>query len=200
MIHLAEPNRREDMTVAEGTTPREDLIDRLGRDAYITTFIASNLLTDEIEQLCRADGISHAQYTALWVLCLSDAPDGLPMGALVDGLLHRKADATRLVNVLLDSGYVTREPSPGDRRVVLVKPTASGQRVFERLTGEIKALHRQQWSALDTEELRQLIALLNKALWSGQPAPADRTAGSASTTSARPRPLASRTARPSEAP
>ena len=35
-------------------------------------------------------------------------------------------------------------------------------------TGEIKALHRRQWAALDTDELRQLIGLLNKALWSGE--------------------------------
>jgi len=168
--------------MAKGKALREDPTDRLGRDAYITTFVASNRLTDDIEQLCRAEGISHAQYTALWVLCLSDAPDGLPMGALVDGLLHRKADATRLVNILLDGGYVTREPSPGDRRVVLVKPTRAGQRLFERLTGEIKALHREQWAALDTDELRQLIHLLNKALWSGKKAPTSASAGSALTT------------------
>lgn len=168
--------------MAKSKAQREDLIDRLGRDAYITTFVASNLLTDEIEQLCRAEGISHAQYTALWVLCLSDAPDGLPMGALVDGLLHRKADATRLVNILLDGGYVTREPSPGDRRVVLVKPTRAGQRLFERLTREIKALHHRQWAALNTDELRQLIHLLNKALWSGEPATTAVPAESALTT------------------
>jgi len=159
---------------------REDLIDRLGRDAFISTFVASNRFNDDIEQLCRAEGISHAQYTALWVLCLADAPDGLPMGALVDGLLHRKADATRLVNILLEGGYVTREPSPSDRRVVLVKPTLSGQKLFERLTGEIKALHRRQWAALDTNELRQLIYLLNKALWAGKHVPANLTTMSGS--------------------
>jgi DNA-binding MarR family transcriptional regulator len=168
MIHRVDGDQREDAITAEGSATREDLIDRLGRDAYITTFVASNVLTEQIEQLCRAEGISHAQYTALWVLCLSDTADGLPMGALVDGLLHRKADATRLVNILLDGGYVTRAPSPDDRRVVLVRPTPSGQRLFKRLTGEIKALHRRQWAALDTDELRQLIGLLNKALWSGE--------------------------------
>jgi DNA-binding MarR family transcriptional regulator len=181
MIHLADPDPREDVTMAGSSAQREDPIDRLGRAAYITTFVASNRLTDQIEHLCRAERISHAQYTALWVLCLSEEPDGLPMGALVDGLLHRKADATRLVNVLLDSGYVTREPSPGDRRVVLVKPTKTGRQLFERLTREIKSLHREQWAALDAEELRQLIGLLNKALWSGAPAPTDASASAPTT-------------------
>jgi len=168
--------------MASSKAQREDLIDRLGRAAYITTFVASNRLTDEVEQLCRAEGISHAQYTALWVLCLSEAPDGLPMGGLVDGLLHRKADATRLVNILVEGGYVTRAPTAGDRRVVLVKPTKAGQQLFERLTREIKALHRRQWAALDTDELRQLIGLLNKALWSGGPAPTAASADAAPTT------------------
>ena len=148
---------------------REELVDRLGRDAYITTFVASNRFTDEIDQLCSAAGISHAQYSALWVLCLAEAPDGLPMGALVDGLLHRKADATRLVDRLLAEGHVTRAPAPDDRRVVLVKPTKSGERLFKKLTAQIKALHRRQWAALNTNELRELTRLLNKALWAGDP-------------------------------
>ena len=149
---------------------REPEIDRLCRDAHISTVIAGNRFTDEVSRLCRAEGLSHPQYTALWVLCLADAPEGLPMGALVDGLLHRKADATRLVDRLLARGLVTRTTADDDRRRILVRPTAAGREVFERLTVEIKALHRRQWAALDTAELRQLITLLNKALWT----PVDR--------------------------
>lgn len=142
---------------------RETLQDRLGREAFISLFLASNQFDEQIEQLCRAEGISHPQYTVLWVLCLADAPGGLPMGALADGLLTRSADATRLVDRLLAAGHVIREPSPGDRRVVLVSPTEQGLRLFERLTAEIKALHRRQWRGLDGDEMRELIRLLNKA-------------------------------------
>lgn len=147
------------------TARREPEIDRLCRDAHISTVIAGNRFTDEVSRLCRAEGLSHPQYTALWVLCLADAPDGLPMGALVDGLLHRKADATRLVDRLLERGFVTRTTAPDDRRRILVSPTPAGQEVFERLTARIKALHRRQWAALDPDEIRQVVTLLNKALW-----------------------------------
>ncbi len=155
------------------TTDREELIDRLGRDAFITTFIVSNRFTEDLEQCCRAEGISHALYAALWVLCLAEAPDGLPMGALADGLLTRAADTTRLVDRLVKQRLVTRRPSNDDRRVVLVSATTRGRQLFERLTAEIKALHRRQWATLDTDELRQLIHLLNKALWAGEPATAN---------------------------
>jgi len=142
---------------------RETLQDRLGREAFISLFLASKQFDEQIEALCRAEGISHSQYTVLWVLCLADAPGGLPMGALADGLLTRSADATRLIDRLLAGGHVIRELSPGDRRVVLVSPTEQGLHLFERLTAEIKALHRRQWRALDKDELRDLIRLLNKA-------------------------------------
>ena len=111
-------------------------------------FLTSSEFTEQIEQTCRAEGISHPQYIVLWVLCLTDAPEGLPMGALADGLFTHASDATRLVDRLLKSGYVDRRPSPEDRRVVLVTPTKKGLQLFERLTTEIKALHRRQWSAL----------------------------------------------------
>src|SRR5664279_3367644 len=148
---------------------RETLEDRLGREAFISLFLASNQFDEQVEQVCRAEGISHPQYAVLWVLCLADAPGGLPMGALADGLLTRSADATRLVDRLLVAGHVTREPSPGDRRVVLVSPTEQGLRLFDRLTAEIRALHRRQWGLLDKDELRELIRLLNKARFSGKP-------------------------------
>jgi DNA-binding MarR family transcriptional regulator len=150
------------------TAEREELIDRLGRDAFITTFIASNRFTEDLEQCCRAEGISHALYAALWVLCLADAPDGLPMGTLADGLLTRAADTTRLVDRLVKRRLATRKSSRDDRRVVLVSATSQGRQLFERLTAEIKALHRRQWASLTNDEIREVTRLLNKALWTGE--------------------------------
>ena len=154
-----------------GNRVREALIDRLGREAFISLYVTANHFSGDIDLRCQAAGISHAQYTALWVLCLSDQTEagepGLPMGALVDGLLHRKADATRLVDRLVSQGLATRTVSAADRRVVLVSPTTKGIQIFESVPTEIKALHRQQWKALTNDELRTLTHLLNKALWSG---------------------------------
>jgi DNA-binding MarR family transcriptional regulator len=154
--------------------PREETRDRLGRDAFLTLFIASNRFTEDLEQRCRSEGISHALYAALWVLCLTDDRDGLPMGALADGLLTRAADATRLVDRLVKLRLATRTSSRSDRRVVLVSATSKGHQLFARLTDEIKALHREQWAALTDEELREVTGLLNRALWTEVPPRAGR--------------------------
>jgi len=160
--------------------PTEDRRDRLGREAFITLYVVGNHFTEQIDELCRSKGISHPQYSVLWVLCLSDEAEGVPMGSLADGLLNRAADATRLVDRLVAHGLVTRKPSPHDRRVVLVRATTRGRAVFEALAAQIKDLHREQWGSLTQGEVHELTRLLNKALWSQQ----STAAGDASTIAA----------------
>lgn len=159
-------------------TPPEDRRDRLGRDAFITLYVVGNRFEEQLDAVCREEGISHPQYAVLWVLCLSEEPSGVPMGSLADGLLHRAADATRLVDRLVAAGLVTRAPSTSDRRVVLVSPTSRGREVFEVATARIKALHREQFGALTQHEIVEVTRLLNKAFWSSAPSEDDAAASS----------------------
>ena len=146
---------------------REPEIDRIGRETFINLFLAAGRLTDEVEAVCKAQDLTMAHYTALWVVCLSDGDPqkGVPMGAIADGLFTRASDVTRLVDRLTKAGHLERFPSEHDRRVVLVKATQSGRDLFLRLTADIKSLHREQWSALSHSELHQLLALLAKVYW-----------------------------------
>jgi len=144
---------------------REPEIDRLGREAFINLFLASSRFTDQVEAICKAEAITMSHYTVLWVVCLSDAGDGVPMRSIADGLLTRASDATRLVDRLTKEGFTVRQNSEADRRVVLVRPTRKGRALFQRITRTVKTLHREQWSALSLAELRELRRLLVKALW-----------------------------------
>lgn len=149
--------------------PREPEIDRLGRETFINLFLASNRFTDEVESVCKAEGLTMSHYTVLWVVCLSEDPQGVPMRVVADGVLTRAADATRLVDRLTRDGYVERATSEEDRRVVLVRGTRSGRAVFRRITLAVKELHRSQWAPLTSAELRELRRLLVKSLWGEAP-------------------------------
>jgi len=144
---------------------REPEIDRIGREVFISLFLAAGRYTDEVEATCKAEGLTMSHYTVLWVACLSESPEGVPMRVVADGLLTRAADATRLVDRLTQDGYVTRANSEDDRRVVLVRATRSGRALFRRLTTKVKDLHRSQWSELSLAEMRELRRLLVKSLW-----------------------------------
>ena len=152
-------------SAATAAGSRERPIERLHRDAYIRLNLVANAHGADIEAICRTEHLTEGHYRILWVLCLTDQPDGLPMGDIVDGLVNRAADATRLVDKLVRLDLAERHADPTDRRKVIVRATAAGRRTFLHLTDRIKAVHHQQWAGLTETELRQLSTLLHKALW-----------------------------------
>ena len=150
-------------TPRAGTATRST--DDLNRDVYIFTNLVATRFAADVERLCREEELTEAHYRILWVLCLSGSRSGLTMGEIVDGLVNKAADATRLVDKLERQGLVTRVPSESDRRKVIVTVSAAGRRVFSRLTPKIKNLHIGQMEGLSSPEKLQLVSLLNKALW-----------------------------------
>ena len=148
-------------------TPTEPRRDRIARETYLLVDLLGRRLTDELEGVCRSEGVSAAQYPVLWVLCLHDDKEGLPQGMISDGLVTRASDVSRLVSRLEEAGLVERRRSTSDRRTVLTRPTARGRTVFERITTRVKALHRSQFADLDDNELELVHDLLNRAFWTG---------------------------------
>jgi len=138
-----------------------------GRNVHLNVLLLANRSLEQLEAICRTVDLTHAQYVALFVLCLTPEPDadGLPIGAVADGLLNRASDTTRLVDRLERAGLAERFPNPADRRGVLVRATAKGREVFAEITPAIQELHRTQWANLTTDETAQLDHLLLKALW-----------------------------------
>jgi DNA-binding MarR family transcriptional regulator len=143
----------------------EPAIDQLGRETYINLYLLSRKFTEQIDRICRTEKIAMSHYAFLWFLSRRHVPEGVPMGAIVDGHLNRASDATRLADRLTDLGYIERLASKSDRRVVLVRLTDAGREVFVRLTKQIRDLHREQWQALDEAGLADLNSTLGRILW-----------------------------------
>ena len=148
------------------TLPKETRAYRRARLAHINLLIAASRFTDDMDQACRAAGLTMQQYTVLWVLCFSDKADqGVPMGVIADGLVNRASDTTRMVDRMVQAGLADRRPSPTDRRVVLVRATAAGRRAFGAAVPAVMAFHRHQWANLTTTEIDTLHHLIAKTLW-----------------------------------
>jgi DNA-binding MarR family transcriptional regulator len=67
---------------------------------------------------------------------------------------------TRLVNVLEERGYLSREPAPGDARAFLVTVTDNGREVLERIRAEATNLLADILTTLPAEQLAALEAAL----------------------------------------
>ena len=138
----------------------------------MNVLLLANRSLEQFEAICRTEDLTHAQYVALWTLCLADDADvGIPVSAVSDGLLNRASDTTRLLDRLEKAALVERLPNPADRRGVLVRATPAGRKRFEAVTPKLQQFHATQWANLTHAEVRELHRLLAKALWgsAGEP-------------------------------
>jgi DNA-binding MarR family transcriptional regulator len=63
---------------------------------------------------------------------------------------------TLLVNRLAERGWVQRISDPSDGRAVLVSLTTEGERVFEQLRDEYRAMLHEEMATLDDDEVATL--------------------------------------------
>jgi DNA-binding MarR family transcriptional regulator len=72
----------------------------------------------------------------LYVLTILEASGPLSMGKVAEALDVSVASATGIVDRMEQRGLVERQAQPGDRRIVIVEPTAAGLAVFSDLDAQ----------------------------------------------------------------
>jgi DNA-binding MarR family transcriptional regulator len=82
-------------------------------------------------------------------------------------------NVTALVDGLQESGFVHRDPHPGDRRAVLVRLTDTGMAVTEQLAADYAAGSAQLFAGLPPPQVRQFLATLDVLMGRLAPAATD---------------------------
>jgi DNA-binding MarR family transcriptional regulator len=101
-------------------------------------------------------GLSMAQYHLLEPL--ADAPStNRDLAASAD---VSSPTATRMIDVLIARGVVTRVEDPTDRRAVLISLTPAGRRALEAKMAEYDGMRRKMAATLDPDERRVAANLL----------------------------------------
>ena len=112
-------------------------------------------------------GLSIREYDVLYTL--SKCPDPVRVGELHAHVLLSQPAMSRLVDRLVERGYVERRADPTDRRGVRLSLTEDG-RAMQRQIGRqhARSVARAVSTELDPDELRQLAAICWKL--AGHPA------------------------------
>jgi len=122
--------------------------------AFLRAGAASTLA---LEAALAETGVSNSEYDVL--VNLASAPrDGLRPTDLAERVLITKSGLTRLLDRLVERGYIDRRPCPSDRRGHLVVLTAAGRRAFRRaapsVVRAIGAIFGEHFSERDVAALR----------------------------------------------
>jgi DNA-binding MarR family transcriptional regulator len=124
---------------------------------------AASKLDAELNRVLRPLDLTSATYNILKVL-RSAGGAGRSCGDISEQLIAQVPDMTRLLDRLERLGYVSRERSSIDRRMVKVLITDKGIEVLDSLKGAVGDCHIRQLGHLGAEKLGVLSELLRVVL------------------------------------
>ena len=128
-------------------------------EAFLNIVRTSEMLVTEAGAMLRGFGLSLSQYNVLRIL--RGAGDrGLSGRDIVERMVTRDSDMTRLLDGLERKELVRRVRSDEDRRVVMARITSGGRDLLRRIAAPLNELHKAQLGHLGDPRLRRLNTLL----------------------------------------
>lgn len=127
-------------------------------EATLSLLVASIHLRRESEHVFKKHGLSFSYYNVLRIL--RGAPeDGYPRCDIIERMLDPAPDVTRLIDQLINKGWVKRTRSDADRRVSLHWITQSGLDLLEKVDSEVDSLNSTYDEQIPEEDLDHLIRI-----------------------------------------
>ena len=134
----------------------DDATDLLALDLLLEI---SLLVTEDMRESLARDGLTPSRTRLLWVLGLQGP---MTQRALADALGVSPRNVTGLVDALVATGFVTREPHPTDRRAAVVPFTEHGAATVARLQEGRGELAHLLFGDLPAGRLTDLVAGLGE--------------------------------------
>ena len=111
------------------------------QEAMLNLMVAADHMRGLVDGVCAEFGITHGQYNVLRIL-RGVYPEGHPRCEIINRMLERAPDVTRLVDRLEGQGLVERDRSEEDRRLSLTRITRKGLEVLEEMQPRLEEIYR----------------------------------------------------------
>lgn len=131
------------------------------QEAFLSLGRTWAVLEHAFSEALKPHAITPTQYNALRIL-RGAGPEGLSRGDIIDRMVSRVPDATRLLDRLEAMDLSVRARDPRDRRYVRTRITEQGLALLADLDDSVQDLHERHLGALDEGELDTLIGLLSR--------------------------------------
>lgn len=104
--------------------------------AFVNLILTASVFESKFNHFIKDFGLSSQQYNVLRIL-RGQAPSAMLCGDLQERMLHKMSNATRLVDKLIEKGFVIREKDKDDKRKIFVSITNSGLTLLSKLDEEV---------------------------------------------------------------
>lgn len=126
--------------------------------SIVNILYTSNFITQKLNKVFKAFGISQQQYNVLRIL-KGQYPKPATVNLICERMLDKSSNASRLVEKLRLKGFLERIECPNDRRQVNVSITKTGIALLEELRPRVHELelNLSKISATDLNTLNQIL-------------------------------------------
>lgn len=128
--------------------------------SFVNLIYTAALFEANFNKFIKPFGLSSQQYNVLRIL-RGQFPNSMSSGDLHRRMIHKMSNASRLVNKLVEKGYVIRVVNANDKRNVLVSITDLGLRFVTDLDKEVAAFQKT-FIDLPSSKLKDLNLILDE--------------------------------------
>lgn len=125
------------------------------QEAMLNLFVAAAYTRRQVEQVCQDFGIQFSHYNVLRIL-RGVHPEGHARCDIIDRMLDPSPDVTRLIDKLVDHGFVERSRSEEDRRVTIHTITDKGLELLSKMHPAITDVQERFGERIAQRDLEHL--------------------------------------------
>tara|TARA_B110000003_G_scaffold236666_1_gene241425 strand:- start:2701 stop:3159 length:459 start_codon:yes stop_codon:yes gene_type:complete len=128
--------------------------------SFVNLIYTAALFEANFNKFIKPFGLSSQQYNVLRIL-RGQFPNSMSSGDLHSRMIHKMSNASRLVDKLVEKGYVIRVVNANDKRNILVSITDLGLRLVTDLDKEVAAFQKTSID-LPSAKLKDLNLILDE--------------------------------------
>lgn len=128
--------------------------------ATLNILVTASWLSGQVNSILKKFGISQAQFNVLRIL-RGQKSQPCALGTITERMIDKMSNATRLVEKLRVSGYVTREVCPQNRRKVDIMITQAGLDLLAKIDPLINQKF-EEINKVDNNDLKKLNEVLDQ--------------------------------------
>ncbi len=133
------------------------------QEATLALMVTASELRANMDRLLAEFGLTGEQYNILRIL-RGAGSEGHPSGEIGCRMIDRSPDVTRRIDTLARQGFVERERSTGDKRVVRVHITEKGLGLLNSITPKLEVFEQRIVGEINEEDLHRLAMLCEKMI------------------------------------
>ncbi len=126
----------------------------------VNLIYTSNWMSSEQQGLLKPFDLSSQQYNVLRIL-RGQYPNPITVNGIIERMLDKMSNASRLVDKLLLKGYVSRCDNADDRRACDIRITETGSEILKKIDA-LQEEADEKMKRLSPEEAELLSSLLDK--------------------------------------